>query len=56
MIRIAPHFGGNTVLHGYQQRAGIGTVMRAGGADNGSRHDAFNGNRFERRTLNHPAE
>ena len=38
MVRVALHFGGHTVLHGGDQRAGVGAVVRAGAQDGGGVH------------------
>jgi len=45
MIRIALDLRGHAVLHGHEQRAGIGAVMRAGAADDGLGHRIHPGKR-----------
>jgi len=37
-VRVALHFGGHTVLHGGDQRAGVRAVVRAGAQDGGGVH------------------
>jgi len=38
VVRVALHFGGHTVLHGGDQRAGVRAVVRAGAQDGGGVH------------------
>jgi hypothetical protein len=38
VVRVALHFGGHTVLHAGDQRAGVRAVVRAGAQDGGGVH------------------